>query len=204
MPEPFSVGRPTQPPHTSRAQSHPGDTHPRHDKRPRHDVAPPQQDEPQQRRKFTSASRIFVYGLRSDVTKEDLKVIFTEYGEVQDIYRPESKNFAFVRMDHPEHSLRAIEELQGRNMFGDGAGGQQHPMRLRVAVSNTAVWVGDLPVGTDNGSLSKAFAVFGEVERAIVASDVGGAQLSFGHVWFTSRREARVCAAVGAAVLGSI
>ena len=54
-------------------------------------------------------------------------------------------------MDHPENSLRAIEELQGRPVLAGG-----HPMRLRVAVSNTGVWVGDLPEGVDNGSLAKA------------------------------------------------
>ena len=116
----------------------------------------PQQQQPQ-RRKFTSASRIFVYGLRADMTKQALTSIFAKYGEVQDIYRPESKNFAFVRMDYPENSLRAIEELQGRPMLSGG-----YPMRLRVAVSNTGVWVGDLPDGVDNEALGRAFGRFGE------------------------------------------
>lgn len=140
-------------------------------------------DTPKQRRKFTKDARIFVYGIFKGTTPDSLQKLFEEFGKVGEVIRPDGKSFAFVQMDLAENALRAINELQGCVL--DGV-----TLRLRLALSNAAVWVGDIPRWVDNESLASAFQRFGDVERAVVASDIGGANLTYGHVFFASRNSA--------------
>ena len=69
---------------------------------------------------------IYVGNLHFNVTEEDLKTVFQEYGEVMtvkiimDKYTGRSKGFGFVEMMNDEEASRAIEnlnekEIQGRN-----------------------------------------------------------------------------------------
>lgn len=60
---------------------------------------------------------IFVAKLGPDTTSEDLRELFSEYGEVKsanvimDRETGQSKRFGFVEMTNDEQALKAIEEL---------------------------------------------------------------------------------------------
>ncbi|PID67525.1 MAG: RNA-binding protein [Flavobacteriia bacterium] len=62
---------------------------------------------------------IFIAKLSGDTTSNDLKELFSEYGEVStanvilDRYTRESKRFGFVEMNDDEAAKKAIAELDG-------------------------------------------------------------------------------------------
>ena len=70
---------------------------------------------------------IYVGNLSYDVTEDDLRKAFEEYGEVESVniikdkYSGQSKGFAFIEMSDDQKAMAAIEglhekELQGRNI----------------------------------------------------------------------------------------
>ena len=67
---------------------------------------------------------IFVGNLAPEVTEEDLKEAFLEYGEVKsatlikDMFTRVSKGFGFVEMPGKAHSQAAIEGLNGKDLKG--------------------------------------------------------------------------------------
>ncbi|MBS0017595.1 MAG: RNA-binding protein [Arthrospira sp. SH-MAG29] len=67
---------------------------------------------------------IYVGNLSYDVTDEDLKNVFAEYGTVKRVHLPTDREtgkfrgFAFVEMDTQEEETRAIEELDGAEWMG--------------------------------------------------------------------------------------
>ncbi|MFW6326950.1 MAG: RNA recognition motif domain-containing protein [Bacteroidota bacterium] len=66
---------------------------------------------------------IYVGNLHYDVQDEDLKEVFTEYGEVESVKivtdrnTGRSKGFGFVVMDN-DSGARALEELNGVELMG--------------------------------------------------------------------------------------
>ncbi|AMW28432.1 MULTISPECIES: RNA recognition motif domain-containing protein [Arthrospira] len=67
---------------------------------------------------------IYVGNLSYDVTDEDLKEVFAEYGTVKRVHLPTDREtgkfrgFAFVEMNTEEEETRAIEELDGAEWMG--------------------------------------------------------------------------------------
>jgi len=67
---------------------------------------------------------IYVGGLSYDVTEEDLKQAFEEFGEVdsakviKDMYRGKSKGFGFVEMPSNAEAQSAIDGLNGKELKG--------------------------------------------------------------------------------------
>ncbi len=67
---------------------------------------------------------IYVGNLHYDVTGEELKEIFEEYGEVEtakvitDKYSGRSKGFGFVEMKNDNEALKSIDELNGTDIKG--------------------------------------------------------------------------------------
>lgn len=67
---------------------------------------------------------IYVGNLHYEVTGEELKGIFEEYGEVEsakvitDKYSGRSKGFGFVEMTNDNEALKSIEELNGADIKG--------------------------------------------------------------------------------------
>ncbi|MBL7137674.1 MAG: RNA-binding protein [Bacteroidales bacterium] len=65
---------------------------------------------------------IYVGNLSYKVDEADLKQLFEEYGEVSSVnlisdkYTGQSKGFGFVVMDNKEEALKAIQELNGREI----------------------------------------------------------------------------------------
>ena len=67
---------------------------------------------------------IYVGNLASDVTEEDLTTLFSEYGQVKeakvikDMFSQESRGFGFVEMPANNEALKAIEELNTKELKG--------------------------------------------------------------------------------------
>ncbi len=67
---------------------------------------------------------IYVGNLSYQVTEEDLKVAFTEYGKVNRVQLPTDREtgrprgFAFVEMENDEQETAAIEALDGAEWMG--------------------------------------------------------------------------------------
>lgn len=83
---------------------------------------------------------IYVGNLNYEVSEDELKTLFMEYGEVAsakiiiDKYSGKSKGFGFVEMPNDEEGQKAIEELSGSeykgrnmkvNMAQEKGGGQK-------------------------------------------------------------------------------
>jgi len=71
-------------------------------------------------------SKLYVGNLKYSVIDEDLRELFSAYGEIVDIKVIEGKGFAFVEMSSQTEADEAKEALnetdfKGRNMFIDEA-----------------------------------------------------------------------------------
>ena len=71
-------------------------------------------------------SKLYVGNLTYSVTDEQLKKLFSEYGEVKEVNLIGNKGFGFVEMATPEEAEKAKEALdgtdfEGRNMKVDEA-----------------------------------------------------------------------------------
>ena len=70
------------------------------------------------------AHQIYVGNLNYKMSEDSLKDIFTQYGEVvsakiiTDRDTGRSKGFGFVEMSAEDNAIRAIEELNGKNIDG--------------------------------------------------------------------------------------
>ncbi len=67
---------------------------------------------------------IYVGNLASDVTEDDLMSLFSEFGQVKeakvikDMFSQESRGFGFVEMPANAEALKAIEELNTKELKG--------------------------------------------------------------------------------------
>ena len=67
---------------------------------------------------------IFVGNLAFNVTEDELKKLFLDYGEVEslnivkDKYTSESRGFAFVKMPNDEEAQKAVDSLDGSALNG--------------------------------------------------------------------------------------
>ena len=60
---------------------------------------------------------MFVHGVKQEVSESDIKQEFSKFGSVEDCFNP-GKGFAFVTFRTKEEAETAVEELQGKEMFG--------------------------------------------------------------------------------------
>jgi len=140
-------------------------------------------------KKFTPKARLFVGNLSSDVTEEDLRREFGRYGEISECMLQQPKedagsraHFAFIKFDYRANAERAKRELHGKSL-------KSREIDIRWAHSNSTLWVGDLSPAVTNELLREAFAQWGEVERAVVVTDVlSRKSKGYGFVEFASRR----------------
>ncbi|WP_424095061.1 RNA recognition motif domain-containing protein [Moorena producens] len=67
---------------------------------------------------------VYIGNLSRDVTEEDLKSVFEEYGQIKRIHMPTDREtgklrgFAFVEMNTEEEEAKAIEELDRAEWMG--------------------------------------------------------------------------------------
>lgn len=60
--------------------------------------APGATPEGRREKKFSNKARLFVGNLPRDFSSDELKKLFEEYGEVQEVFLQREKNYGFVRM----------------------------------------------------------------------------------------------------------
>ncbi len=67
---------------------------------------------------------LYVGNLASDVTEEDLKNLFSEYGNItsvkviKDMYSGASKGFGFIELSDQTEGQKAINELNSKDLKG--------------------------------------------------------------------------------------
>jgi len=139
--------------------------------------------------------RLFIGSLSTEVKEDELKEMFSKYGNIVEFYVNSQKNFAFIRIDSRDGAQRALAELDGKTVHG-------RQIRVKRAPHHARVWVGKLPYNVSNEILADAFSMFGEVERAVVACDERGKSKGWGYVEF--KRKNSVLAAIARASEGNL
>uniref|UniRef100_A0A3P8VEJ0 Non-POU domain containing, octamer-binding n=1 Tax=Cynoglossus semilaevis TaxID=244447 RepID=A0A3P8VEJ0_CYNSE len=133
---------------------------------------------------FTQRSRLFVGNLPTGVTEEELGKLFGKYGKATEIFVNKERGFGFIRLE-----TRIIAEIARAEL--DDTQFRGRPIRVRFATHGAALAVKNLPEFVSNELLEEAFAVFGQIERAVVIVDDRGRPTGKGIVEFTSKPAAR-------------
>ena len=63
-------------------------------------------------------SKLYVGNLSFSVTNEQLKELFSNYGEVREVNVIEGRGFGFVEMSSPAEAEKAKEALNGSDLEG--------------------------------------------------------------------------------------
>lgn len=63
-------------------------------------------------------SKLYVGNLSYSVTEEELKRLFSDYGEVKEVKVIEGMGFGFVEMSSPSEAEEAMEALDGTEFEG--------------------------------------------------------------------------------------
>lgn len=133
---------------------------------------------------FTQRSRLFVGNLPTGVSEEDLEKLFAKYGKASEIFINKERGFGFIRLE-----TRIIAEIARAEL--DDTPFRGRPIRVRFATHGAALTVKNLPEFVSNELLEEAFAVFGQIERAVVIVDDRGRPTGKGIVEYTSKPAAR-------------
>ncbi|XP_059478422.1 hrp65 protein-like isoform X2 [Neocloeon triangulifer] len=136
--------------------------------------------------KFSGHCRLYVGNITADTSDEDIKNMFTPYGEPSEIFVNKDKNFAFVKMDYRASAEKARRELDGTPRRGK-------VLKIRFAPHGAIIKVRNLTPYVSNELLETAFSVFGEIERAYIITDERGKSTGAGIVEF-QRKPAAVLA----------
>eukprot|EP00033_Pygsuia_biforma_P002364 GCRY01002615.1.p1 GENE.GCRY01002615.1~~GCRY01002615.1.p1 ORF type:complete len:423 (+),score=45.35 GCRY01002615.1:150-1418(+) len=138
--------------------------------------------------KFERKAKLFVANIKPTTTADDLRELFSQYGEIRDIHvtAKGSTPFAFVALDYPFNADKAKAEL-------DGCDFQGRPLSIRIATSNSCVWVGNISQLVSDELLKDAFSQFGDILSAHIAIDGAGHHLGYGFVDFVKRHDALTC-----------
>ncbi|XP_054270753.1 hrp65 protein-like isoform X2 [Macrosteles quadrilineatus] len=134
-------------------------------------------------KKFAGRARLYIGNVTNDITDDDLNGLFASYGETNELFVNREKNFAFIRMDYRSNAEKAKRELDGSMHKGRVLKVRFAPLGASVKVKNLTPWV-------SNELLEMAFAVFGEVERAVVIVDERGNSKREGIVEFARKNSA--------------
>eukprot|EP01083_Nonionella_stella_P003633 10453_1 len=133
---------------------------------------------------FTSASKVFVGGLPTSCTVEDVKNLFSQFGKMIQVAVHPKNYLGFLRMENLHNAQRAIAELDGMTFRG-------RRINVSFAKNNSKIWVGDLAPWITDDLLIRAFFEFGELEAGTgVAVDSQGNSLGYGFVQFATAKDA--------------
>lgn len=130
-------------------------------------------------------ARLFVGGLPNGVTQEQVRGLFSQFGEVKDVFIPQGKAFAFVKMSNRSEADTAKTGLRGCKIKG-----QPRPIRVKFANQGTSIEVKNLSPLISNERLYDAFSRFGKIERAVVLVDERGKSLEKGIIEFDRKNNA--------------
>ncbi|CAN9513445.1 unnamed protein product [Ophioblennius macclurei] len=133
---------------------------------------------------FTQRSRLFVGNLPTGISEEELEKMFAKYGKASEIFINKDRGFGFIRLE-----TRIIAEIARAEL--DDTPFRGRPIRVRFATHGAALIVKNLPEFVSNELLEEAFAVFGQIERAVVIVDDRGRPTGKGIVEYTSKPAAR-------------
>nr|XP_027194246.1 non-POU domain-containing octamer-binding protein-like isoform X2 [Dermatophagoides pteronyssinus] len=133
---------------------------------------------------FTGRCRLFVANLPSTATEEALRKLFSEFGQISEIFIGKGNQFAFIKMDTRSNAENAKNALDGKPFEG-------RTLRVRLAAHAAAIKVTNLPPCVSNELLQFAFSTFGPVERAIVVADDRGRSINEGIVEFARKSSAQ-------------
>lgn len=61
---------------------------------------------------------MFIGNLSYQTSAQTLNEVFSKYGEIVDLYRPEGKGFAFITFADEAHAQAAIDEMNGKELDG--------------------------------------------------------------------------------------
>ncbi|KAM9392649.1 non-POU domain-containing octamer-binding protein-like [Pholidichthys leucotaenia] len=133
---------------------------------------------------FTQRSRLFVGNLPAGVAEEDLEKLFAKYGKASEIFINKERGFGFIRLE-----TRIIAEIARAEL--DDAPFRGRTLRVKFATHGAALTVKNLPDFVSNELLEEAFAIFGQIERAVIIVDDRGRPTGKGIVEYTSKPAAR-------------
>ncbi|XP_063602928.1 hrp65 protein-like [Penaeus indicus] len=136
-------------------------------------------------KKFNAQSRLFVGNLPRDIPYEELKEMFSKYGELGQVYFNKDGAYAFINFDYKANAEKAKNELQGKMV-------RNRPMKIRYASVTTGVRVKNLTPYVSNELLHKSFSVFGEIESCRVIVDDRGKTTGDGVVVFCDKKGATI------------
>ncbi|OTF80318.1 splicing factor, proline- and glutamine-rich-like protein [Euroglyphus maynei] len=133
---------------------------------------------------FTGRCRLFVANLPSTATEDALRKLFSEFGQISEIFIGKGNQFAFIKMDTRSNAENAKNSLDGKPFEG-------RTLRVRLAAHAAAIKVTNLPPCVSNELLYYAFSTFGPIERAIVVADDRGRSLNEGIIEFARKSSAQ-------------
>ncbi|XP_069063198.1 RNA-binding protein 4.1-like [Pleurodeles waltl] len=102
--------------------------------------------------------KIFVGGLSSSVTSEDLRGLFEKYGKVNEC--DVLKNYAFVHMEREAEANKAINELHRHSFKGSSLTVEYATSKIRNA---TKIYVGNVSSKVTTSDIKALFEKYGRV-----------------------------------------
>ncbi|XP_055943589.1 splicing factor, proline- and glutamine-rich-like isoform X2 [Argiope bruennichi] len=136
-------------------------------------------------KKFTGRCRLFVGNLPTNISEEDFRKMFEQFGEIAEVFLQKQKGYGFVKLDTRQNAETAKAALD----FSMKDGKQ---LRVRFATHGAALKVKNLSPWVSNELLEAAFSVFGEVERSVVIVDDRGKPVGEGIVEFARKQSAHM------------
>jgi RNA recognition motif-containing protein len=157
----------------------------------------------------TLKNRIFVGQLPSDITKDELVQFFSQFGELHDVYLPEStkaRRMAFVTFTDRKCMYRALAEraptLRGeilnlqealpKGVPGDSSSKVAEPVPLGSARDAKRLFVTNLPTDTSTQELTAYFCQWGQLADVFYTSPN-----NFGYVTFEREADLRAILRAG-------
>lgn len=157
-------------------------------------------------------TNVFVKNLPESVDDEELQKMFQEYGPVTSAVvmkdnEDKSKGFGFVNFEKPESALKAVSELNNKEIDGKeiycGRAQKKSEREAELKAKFDEVrqerimkyaglnlYVKNLVDDIDDNKLREQFAPFGTITSAKVMKDPNGKSKGFGFVCYSSPEEA--------------
>uniref|UniRef100_A0A0E0JP52 RRM domain-containing protein n=1 Tax=Oryza punctata TaxID=4537 RepID=A0A0E0JP52_ORYPU len=156
-------------------------------------------------RKLVSHGKVFVGGVPLGTSESELRAHFSQFGTVAFVGAPKNKQtgaargFAFVQFVDPDAAAAAIAAGPDRNVLRGttmdvklatpkpSAGGPE----LSPGDQKRKIFIGGLPPSVTEQQLKEYFSKFGEVNRAIVVTELNTKMSrGFGFIQFASEESA--------------
>jgi len=134
-------------------------------------------------KKFSGRCRLFVANLHNTTTEQELKELFSEFGETGEVYVNRDKGFGFIRMDFRHNAEMAKLTLDKKLVKGRN-------IQVRYATHASAIELHGLDNFASNDFIEKAMSTFGAVERCVVVCDDRGRSKGYAVVEFEWKKSA--------------